>query len=81
MLKAGELTKQRYKPGEAADILRVSPMTIIRYDKAGEINFDRTATGRRVITRDNLLIYLNERGLVQIDSGRVDIVYARGSGT
>ena len=79
MMKASDLTKQYYKPGEVAEILRVSPMTVIRHDNAGKIKFDRTTTGRRVIARDNLLTYLNECGLVQIDSGRVDVVYARVS--
>ena len=79
MLKASDLTKQHYKPGEVAEMLRVSPMTVIRYDNLGEIKFSRTTTGRRVISRDNLLVYLNNRGLVLFDNGRVDVVYARVS--
>jgi predicted site-specific integrase-resolvase len=79
LLKASDLSKQHYKPGDVAEILRVSPMTVIRYDNSGDIKFDRTPSGRRVITRDNLLEYLNRRGLVQIDSGRIDIIYARVS--
>ena len=79
LLKASDLTKQHYKPGEVAEILRVSPMTVIRYDNAGAIKFERTPAGRRVITRENLLAYLNARGLVQIDKGRIDVVYARVS--
>ena len=79
MLRASDLTKGHYKPGEVAAILKVSPMTVIRYDNAGEIKFDRTPMGRRVITRENLLAYLNECGLVQLDNGRVDVVYARVS--
>ena len=79
MLRASDLTKSYYKPGEVAKLLRVSPMTVIRYDNAGSIKFDRTPAGRRVITRENLLSYLNDCGLVQLDSGRVDVVYARVS--
>jgi len=79
LLKSSDLTKQHNKPGEVAEILRVSPMTVIRYENRGDIKFDRTPAGRRVITRDNLLEYLNRRGLVQIDSGRIDIIYARVS--
>ena len=79
MLKASELTKQHYKPGEVGEILRVSAMTVIRYDNAGDIKFERTPAGRRVITRDNLILYLERQGLVQIDSGRNDVVYARVS--
>jgi len=79
LLKASDLTKAFYKPGDVAEILRVSPMTVIRYDNAGDIKFDRTPAGRRVITRDNLIAYLSDCGLVQIDNGRIDIIYARVS--
>jgi predicted site-specific integrase-resolvase len=79
LLKTSDFTKSFYKPGDVAEILRVSPMTVIRYDNAGDIKFDRSPAGRRVITRDNLICYLNKRGLVQIDDGRIDIIYARVS--
>jgi predicted site-specific integrase-resolvase len=74
-----DLTKEFYKPGEVAEILKVSPMTVIRYDNAGDIKFDRTPAGRRVITRDNLIEYLNKCGLIQIDNSRIDVIYARVS--
>ena len=79
MLKASELTKQHYKPGDVAEILRVSPMSVIRYDNAGDIKFDRTPAGRRVIARENLILYLQTQGLIQIDNERVDVVYGRVS--
>ena len=79
MLKASDLTKQHYKPGDVAEILRVSPMTVIRYDNAGDIKFDRSPAGRRVITRENLILYLQTQGLIQIDNERVDVVYGRVS--
>ena len=79
MLKASDLTKQHYKPGDVAEILRVSPMSVIRYDNAGDIKFDRTPAGRRVIARENLILYLQTQGLIQIDNERVDVVYARVS--
>ena len=79
MLCASDLTKPYYKPGEVAELLRVSPITVIRYDNAGSIKFDRTPSGRRVITRENLLDYLSGRGLVLLDNGRCDVVYARVS--
>ena len=79
MLRASDFTKAHYKPGEVAEIIGVSPMTVIRYDNAGEINFDRTPTGRRVITRENLISYLDKQGMVQPDNLRKDVVYARVS--
>ena len=77
MLKASDFTRAFYKPGEVAEILRVSPMTVIRYDKAGEIKFDRTPAGRRVITRENLISYLSKQGMIQMDNRRKDVIYAR----
>ena len=79
MLCASDFTKAHYKPGEVAKIIGVSPMTVIRYDNAGDIKFDRTPTGRRVITRENLISYLDKRGMVQLDNRRKDVVYARVS--
>ena len=79
LLKASDFTKEFYKPGDVAKIIKVSPMTVIRYDNAGDIKFERTPAGRRVITRDNLILYLSQRGLVQIDNNRIDIVYGRVS--
>jgi len=79
LLKASDFIKQHYRPGEVAEILRVSPMTVIRYDNKGYMQFERTPTGRRVITRENLLAYLSAKGLVHIDSGRTDVIYARVS--
>ena len=79
MLCASDLTKAHYKPGEVAKIIGVSPMTVIRYDNVGDIEFDRTPTGRRVIKRENLISYLNKQGMVQPDNRRKDVVYARVS--
>ena len=79
MLCASDFTKAHYKPGEVAEIIGVSPMTVIRYDNAGDIKFDRTPTGRRVITRENLISYLDKQGMIQLDSRRKDVVYARVS--
>ena len=79
MLYASDFTKAHYKPGEVAEIIGVSPMTVIRYDNAGEIKFDRTPSDRRIITRENLIAYLDKQGLVQLDNRRKDVVYARVS--
>ena len=35
------------KPKEAAEILRVTPITLIRWDKEGKINSSRTPSGQR----------------------------------
>jgi len=77
VIRSSDLTKSHYRPGEVAVLLRVSPETVARYDRAGKISFDRTPGGRRVISKENLLDYLKGRGLVQMEDSRVDVVYAR----
>jgi predicted site-specific integrase-resolvase len=79
LLKTSDLVKEYYKTGEVAEMLRVSPMTIIRYDNQGDIMFERNPKGRRVISRDSLIKYLHTQGLIYKENERVDIVYARVS--
>ena len=79
MIKASDLTKSHYKSGELARLLHVSTRTVMRLDGTGALKFDRTPGGRRVIARESLLAYLEGRGLLLADSGRIDVVYARVS--
>ena len=81
MVLKSQLTKEWYSPGDVASMLGVVPMTIIGYDRKGLMQFERTATNRRIISRDNLCDYLSNVGLLldDFDSGRYDAVYARVS--
>ena len=79
MIRSSDLTKPHYRPGEVAKLLRVSPETVARYDRAGRISFDRTPGGRRTISKEALLDYLTQRGLVHVEDSRIDVVYARVS--
>jgi len=79
MFRKSEFTKDYYRTGEVAKMLQVSSMTIIRYDNQGIIRFDRTEKDRRVISKENLLAYFRQKGLLIEDSTRRDIVYARVS--
>lgn len=46
---------------ELADHLRVSPATIRRRIRSGELNSYKNASGKRVISRESVLDYLGAR--------------------
>jgi excisionase family DNA binding protein len=81
MYKASSFNKQSYKVNEVAKILNLSTKTIRIYDANGILNAQRTVGNHRVIMREELLRYLNEKGLLIDDtvSQRRDVVYARVS--
>lgn len=81
MIKASELTQDYYTTGDVAKMLGVVPMTIIGYDKKGLIKFERTTTNRRIISKDNLIEYLESTGLYlnDINLTKYDAIYARVS--
>ena len=80
MYLESEFTKDAYKTGEVAKILGLSTKTIMTYDKDGRLKFQRTSTGRRVITRNDLLNYLEKHNFLTKDIGnRRDVIYARVS--
>ena len=80
-IKISELIKDYYSSGDVAKILGVVPMTVIGYDNKGIMKFERTVTNWRVISRQNLLNYLETVGLLVNDSDNVrhDAVYCRVS--
>lgn len=81
MIKLSDLTNDYYSPGDVAKLLGVVPMTVISYDNKGLINFERTATNRRIISKDNLITYLDSVGLLVNDliSTKYDAIYGRVS--
>lgn len=81
MIKLSDLTKDFYSSGDVARMLGVVPMTVIGYDKRGIMSFERSATNRRIITKPNLIKYLDSVGLLMDDSNNVryDAVYGRVS--
>ena len=60
-------------------MLNVTTQSVTRYDLAGEMKFERTVKNRRIIIKENLVEYLHKHGLIYMDNGRVDVVYARVS--
>jgi len=81
LVKLSELTKSYYKPGEVARMLGVTARAVMLYDDKGQIEFERTATGRRIIAKDKLVEYLEGAGLLVCDLSdkKHDVVYARVS--
>lgn len=81
MYKVTDLKKQSYKVNEAAEILGVTTKTIRNYDARGILKAQRTVGNHRVIMRDELIRFLNEKGMLLDDTMKVrrDIVYARVS--
>jgi len=81
MIYLSELNKKYYKPGDVGKILGINPMTVINYDNKGILSFDRTSTGRRIISRKNLIKYLKKCDLLIDDTikNKVDIIYGRVS--
>lgn len=81
MVKLSSLTKDYYKPGDVAALLGVTSRAIINYDNTGKMTFERTATGRRLISREALLENLRESQLLIDDCPTIqhDVIYARVS--
>lgn len=82
MYKSSDFTKTVYKTGEIMKILNISYSSIKVYDKNGKLPIKRTETGRRVIFREDLLDYLDRKGLLFRDIDVIekhDVIYARVS--
>ena len=81
MVYLSKLVQDFYKPGDVAKMLGVTPMTIINYDKQGLINFDRTSTNKRLVSKQNLIEYLTKADLLVDDMSKTksDVIYCRVS--
>lgn len=81
MYKSSDFTKPVYKTGEIMEILNISYSSIRIYDKKGTLPIKRTGSGRRVVFREDLLAYLDSKGLLYRDdeAGKHDVIYARVS--
>ena len=76
-----DLYKNSYSLGEVAKILSMHPKTLQKKDREGVIQFERTPTNRRFLTREKLIKLLEENNLFFDDSKLMkhDIIYARVS--
>lgn len=81
MFKVSQFVKPVYHIGEVAELLGVTVATIRNYDRSGKMKFERTSGNQRIISRDAILQYLDDNGLLINDDDKVrcDIVYTRVS--
>lgn len=81
MYKISEFTKPIYKAGETAAILGVTTQTLHLYDKLGKLKFYRSDGGHRLIKREDLLQFLDKKGMLIDDTIQTkrDVIYARVS--
>ncbi len=81
MYKVSEFQKPIYKAGETAKILGVTTQTLHWYDKLGKLKFYRSDGGHRLVKREDLLTFLDQKGMLVNDTmqAKRDIVYARVS--
>ena len=82
MYKASDFTKEVYKPKDVMQLLGVTHKTLYNYDEQGKLKFQRSESGRRIMFRQDLLNYLDEKGLLlnDTDMQKHDYIYARVSG-
>ena len=76
-----DLYKNSYSLGEVSKFLSMHPKTLQKKDRDGVIQFERTPTNRRFLTREKLIKLLEENNLFFDDSKLIkhDIIYARVS--
>lgn len=76
-----DLYKNSYSLGEVSKFLSMHPKTLQKKDREGIIQFERTPTNRRFLTREKLIKVLEENNLFFDDSKLIkhDIIYARVS--
>ena len=81
MFKVSEFTKEVYKPKDVMKLLGVNHRTLYNYDEQGKLKFQRSESGRRIMFREDLLHYLDEKGLLLDDTDleKHDYIYARVS--
>ena len=74
-----DLYKNSYSLGEVSKFLSMHPKTLQKKDREGVIQFERTPTNRRFLTREKLIKLLEENNLFFDDSKLMkhDIIYAR----
>lgn len=67
MYKVSSFTKNAYRVNEVAKMLGVTTKTIRNYDAEGKIKMIRTEGNQRQIMKDDLIQYLDEKGLIEWD--------------
>lgn len=81
MYKASEFTRPIYKIGDIARAIGVTTHTLRNYEDSGLIKFFRSSGGHRRVEREELLRFLDSKGLLLDDNDDIkrDVIYARVS--
>ena len=79
MIKKSELMKEYYKTGELAKMIGKQTRTVQSYCIRGDINSIIIPSGKRIISRDEVIKYLRKSNLLYEDDNKIDLVYARVS--
>ena len=78
MIKKSELTKEYYKTGELAKMIGKQTRTVQSYCIKGDINSIIIPSGKRIISRDEVIKYLRRiSNLLYEDDNKIDLIYAR----
>ena len=77
MIKKSELMKEYYKTGELAKMIGKQTRTVQSYCIRGDINSIIIPSGKRIISRDEVIKYLRKSNLLYEDDNKIDLVYAR----
>ena len=64
MYQVSDFTKNMYRVHEVAEILGVTTKTVRNYDKDGKLKTCRTEGNHRMVTRENLIAFLDSKGLI-----------------
>lgn len=75
------INKNYYTTGDVADLFQVSTKTIQKWDNKGILNFERSPTNRRVLSKETLIEYLKSKNMFYEDesNSKRDVIYARVS--
>lgn len=79
MIKKSTLTKEYYKTGELAKMIGKNTRTVQNYCIKGYINSIIIPSGKRIISRDEVIKYLKNSKLLYEDNNKIDLIYARVS--
>ena len=79
--KDSKLTKSTYKLKEISNILGVTTTTLKNWERANKLEFERTPTNIRYLSRQSLIEVLDNHKLYvnDTDAVRRDVIYARVS--
>lgn len=81
MYNVSEFIKPVYKAGEVAKILGITTQTLRVYEDDNKISYFRSEGGHRLVKREDLLFFLQQKGILIDDTKqqKQDVVYARVS--